>query len=523
MKNLKKCALALIMVTAFAMVVPNNVQAASKLKKTKVTIAVGKSYTLKTTSKVKKVTWKISKKSVAKISKKKAKSVKITAVKKGKAVVSVKIGKKTYKCKVTVVDPKISMKSINLNVDSSTILKVTGGTGAIKWSTSNNSIATVNSSGKVTGKKAGTTTVTATVNGKVLSCKVTVERKSESSTKLYMVTDKASAKVGQTVQLEVSTNSDSTIRWSSSNSSIATVTTSGLVTARSVGTATITATQDGVSVSCVVTVSASTSSGGTSGGTSGGSTGSTETPRETEKETEGVNNDYGMKGTGSIQVDDEGISKSGKYVYNISGGASLVFYNIPNGVTIVRAVGEVDGVAKAIFSGYENDAYNENSMSIKGLKVGSTEMTFYFSNGQTFKCKVNVLSSDTKYINYYNTDIKDCLNRLSDNMTTEEKVKKILWFCNQKYSYCFNHYYLGEYDCIRSSNLLVDICREIGVEAYIVKDYRVDDHTVAKVYINGTPYRVNAQPTGASMGNNNLWGGWQEPIYAKDFQVWAGN
>lgn len=46
----------------------------------------------------------------------------------------------------------------------------------VKWSTSNKKIATVSSKGKVTGKKAGTCTVTAKVGSKSYKCKVTVKR-----------------------------------------------------------------------------------------------------------------------------------------------------------------------------------------------------------------------------------------------------------------------------------------------------------------------------------------------------------
>ena len=92
-----------------AMVAPESQAAAKKptIKK-KVSIAKGKSKTIKVTSKkkVKKTKWSLDKKGkkVVKLSKKKAKSVKVKALKKGKAKLTakVKVGKKTYKLKSTI-------------------------------------------------------------------------------------------------------------------------------------------------------------------------------------------------------------------------------------------------------------------------------------------------------------------------------------------------------------------------------------------------------------------------------------
>ncbi len=79
---------------------------------------------------------------------------------------------------------KISLNKneIRLNVKNSETLKATveapqNTTDSLKptWSSSNNNIATVDSNGKVTAKSKGTTTITATTtNGKVATCKVTV-------------------------------------------------------------------------------------------------------------------------------------------------------------------------------------------------------------------------------------------------------------------------------------------------------------------------------------------------------------
>lgn len=100
--NLIKMAL-LIVATVFMFSTP--VQAA-KLNKTSLTLVKGKIYTLKLKGTKKKATWKTKNKKIAKLSNKKKSSVKIKAVKVGKTTVTAKVGKKTYKCKVTVVNKK---------------------------------------------------------------------------------------------------------------------------------------------------------------------------------------------------------------------------------------------------------------------------------------------------------------------------------------------------------------------------------------------------------------------------------
>ncbi len=80
---------------------------AAKLSSKKVTLKVGKSKTITLKNNKKKTTWKvISGKKCIKLKNKKKNSVKIVAVKSGKAKVQVKAGKKKYTCTVTVKSAK---------------------------------------------------------------------------------------------------------------------------------------------------------------------------------------------------------------------------------------------------------------------------------------------------------------------------------------------------------------------------------------------------------------------------------
>ncbi|MCR5837254.1 MAG: Ig-like domain-containing protein [Lachnospiraceae bacterium] len=97
----KTCALALAATMTLSVAVPTTVSAAKvKISKKKITISVGESKTLtvkKGKKAVKKVKWKTSNKKVATV-----KKGTVTGKKAGKAVISAVVGKKAYKCTVTV-------------------------------------------------------------------------------------------------------------------------------------------------------------------------------------------------------------------------------------------------------------------------------------------------------------------------------------------------------------------------------------------------------------------------------------
>jgi Bacterial surface proteins containing Ig-like domains len=69
---------------------------------------------------------------------------------------------------------KISKKTLVVEVGKTATLKVSGTKSAVKWTTSDASIATVTSKGKVSGISKGTAKITAAVAGKKLICDVTV-------------------------------------------------------------------------------------------------------------------------------------------------------------------------------------------------------------------------------------------------------------------------------------------------------------------------------------------------------------
>lgn len=134
------------------------------------------------------------------------------------------------------------------------------------WKSSNAAVATVSSSGVVTGTAAGTVTISATDGTVSGSAAVTISAPPPPAPTVASVSvspASSSISVGATVQLSATDKdasgnalSGQTNVWSSSNTAVATISSSGLVTAVAAGAATITATDGSVSGSATVNVSA---------------------------------------------------------------------------------------------------------------------------------------------------------------------------------------------------------------------------------------------------------------------------
>lgn len=136
---------------------------------------------------------------------------------------------------------------------------------SVTWSTSNSSVATVSSSGLVTAQAAGSATITCTASdgsGKYGTCAVTVSAADPIKVSgISLNYSSLSLVKGRTRLLRAtitpSNATDKTVTWTSSNSSVATVSSDGNVTAVERGTATITCKANdgsGVQATCDVTV-----------------------------------------------------------------------------------------------------------------------------------------------------------------------------------------------------------------------------------------------------------------------------
>lgn len=117
------------------------------------------------------------------------------------------------------------------------------------WTSSSSKIVSVNTYGKITAKKAGTATITAKIKNGEASCKVTVNK-----TKLTISDSRVSMERGETYHLTASTSNSSIATWKSSKKSVAIIDENGWITAIKPGETTITASSDGTSKTCTITV-----------------------------------------------------------------------------------------------------------------------------------------------------------------------------------------------------------------------------------------------------------------------------
>ncbi len=111
-------------------------------------------------------------------------------------------------------------------------------TGLVNWSSSNSAVATINQAGLATGVALGNATITATANSGGVT--VSVPLLVSNSTSITVAPATATIAPGGTQQLtatdQTGTNITSSVAWTSSDTTQATVTSTGLVTVLSTAT-----------------------------------------------------------------------------------------------------------------------------------------------------------------------------------------------------------------------------------------------------------------------------------------------
>lgn len=244
-------------------VVPVEVEEVT-LDKAEASLKVGETVTLTATLKPddatdKTVTWSTSDEEVAVV-----KDGVVTALQVGSATITAQAGDKTAECAVSVVATEVT--SVTLDKTSATLkagetvtltatVKPDDATDkTVTWTTSDESVATV-TNGVVVAVKVGSATITARAGDKTATCAVTVVATDVTSVTL----DKTSAtlKIGETLTLTATVKpddaTDKTVTWSTSDASVATVV-NGVVTAKKIGTATITAKAGDKTATCIIKV-----------------------------------------------------------------------------------------------------------------------------------------------------------------------------------------------------------------------------------------------------------------------------
>lgn len=176
----------------------------------------------------------------------------VEAVKQGSAKITAVygIGKQAakYSFTVKVVIPSISKKKATMLSGATLTLKLNKARSTPVWSSEDEEIASVDeSTGRVTGVSAGSTTITASLDGVEYSCAVTVKKPTLSF-------KKATLKVGKTKKITLKNTKLKNAVWESMDESVATIDENGVITAIAPGKAEIMTTTGGCESTCVITV-----------------------------------------------------------------------------------------------------------------------------------------------------------------------------------------------------------------------------------------------------------------------------
>lgn len=183
----------------------------------------------------------------------------VTAVSEGTTYIYAKSasGASSTACTVTVKSNVVKPTSIYLpgskSIEEGEYAYITAtvspsnATYSLTWTSSNTNVATVNSSGRVYGKSPGTARITAKVDGYNLSdyCDVTVKAKQVTATSLS-VEGPETYTIGESYQLSpVYTPNNATVafQYTSDNTDVATVSSTGLLTIMGEGKAIVTVTE----------------------------------------------------------------------------------------------------------------------------------------------------------------------------------------------------------------------------------------------------------------------------------------
>lgn len=181
-ENAKKTMFAImLLIIVFFMTVP--VHAATRyiasISRTPISIYTGNSTTikLKNPAKGERVTWTSINSKIATVSK----AGKVTGKKAGTTKIKARSKSRSYTYTVNVKSkPKINYTSKKVEVGDSFKLKLLNTAGGRNWVSSNKKIATVSSSGNVTGCNVGVVKISTKYKGITYACKVTVKKSSKS-------------------------------------------------------------------------------------------------------------------------------------------------------------------------------------------------------------------------------------------------------------------------------------------------------------------------------------------------------
>ena len=179
---------------------------------------------------------------------------KVTAIKAGEATITAttKDGGKTATCKIKVIPLTVPVESVSLDITEAemtegdelilkaTVLPENATTKTMTWTSSDDNIAAVDESGKVSALKPGKTTIKAMAGEKSAECTISVIKKVILVQSVTIEPENAEVIEGESLQLKAvimpDDATDTEVEWASSNPSVVTVNSEGLITGVKSGT-----------------------------------------------------------------------------------------------------------------------------------------------------------------------------------------------------------------------------------------------------------------------------------------------
>jgi hypothetical protein len=243
---------------------------------------------------------------------------------------------------------------------------------SVMWSSQNTAVATVSGLGIVQGIRPGSTNVIASVGGVVGSASITVaaEPVATAVASISVAITPSTLVAGQTAKAVAfardslgNTLTDRTFTWASSTPSVATVSTSGVVTAVANGAATITATSDGKLGTASLTVGATTP-----------------TPAAPLSPNEPAYNST----TGVLMFRDPMDEYTTPHDMWISTSTAISFKQAPFGedvdsLTLVTGRGDTGKALRMIYSGHYQDSQNWDLVNAPQLPDTTTHYYSYYA------------------------------------------------------------------------------------------------------------------------------------------------
>lgn len=336
--------------------------------------------------------------------------------------------KVTVEGETTVKPTKITIPSVvSVEVGESKDIEATVSPAnaeyTLTWSISDNSIATVYQNGMITGKSVGYADLKVKAdNGVYAMCRVSVYKPTPSSVSMR---SSLAMNVGDTYTLSPTvypSNSQYTLTWTSSNTNVATVTSSGKVTAKSAGTANITVkTDNGKTATCNVTVSAKSVTSVSIPSTLSMEVGETHTLTPTITPSNAATSYMWSSDNNSVAE----VSQTGVVTAKDAGIANITV-KTDNGKTAnCKVTVKAKDVAEyeITFSIY---GYEHGQILYNGKKLAGSDIEDYgsFKVAEGSDVALTILSNEGYKVDWLWVDYEDVNDQLVNNVLTLRNIKK---------------------------------------------------------------------------------------------------